>query len=148
MFMHDKVYNRLSTESNIRSKKICMTKLVFLKCFVPPATPLPPPALEMNTQHAGVTLIRSVAKLKLLKFDARTLYFERALYFAKLDLVSTEVFVRVLAHFVKLYASFVLVNSLRDGYGCFVSCGFLVHCYQTSLLTTLLPDNTRTAFES
>ena len=24
---------------------------------------------------------------------------------------------------------------------CFVSCGFLVHCYQTSLLTTLLPDN-------
>ena len=31
---------------------------------------------------------------------------------------------------------------------CFVSCGFLVHCYQTSLLTTLLPDNTRTAFES
>ena len=55
--------------------------------------------------------------IKLLKFDARTLYFERALYFAKLDLVSTEVFVRVLAHFVKLYASSVLVNSLRDGYG-------------------------------
>ena len=24
---------------------------------------------------------------------------------------------------------------------CFVSCGFFVHCYQTSLLTTLLPDN-------
>ena len=31
---------------------------------------------------------------------------------------------------------------------CFVSCGFLVHCYQTSLLTTLLPENARTAFES
>ena len=42
---------------------------------------------------------------------------------------------------------------LRDDFDfmltlCFVSCGFLVHCYQTSLLTTLLPDNTRTAFES
>ena len=24
---------------------------------------------------------------------------------------------------------------------CFVNCGFMVHCYQTSLLTTLLPDN-------
>ena len=31
---------------------------------------------------------------------------------------------------------------------CFVSCGFLGHCYQTSLLMTLLPDNTRPAFES
>ena len=50
----------------------------------------------MDTQHAGVTLIRSVAKLKLLKIDARSLYFERALYFAKLDLVSTEFFVRIL----------------------------------------------------
>ena len=88
---------------------------MFINFFVPPATPLPPPALEMDTQHAGVTLIRSVAKLKLLKFDARSLYFERALYFAKLDLVSTEFFVRILAHFVKLYASSVLVNSLRDG---------------------------------
>ena len=89
---------------------------MFINFFVPPATPLPPPAFKMDTQHAGVTLIRLVAKLiKLLKFDARSLYFERALYFAKLDLVSTEVFVRILAHFVKLYASSVLVNSLRDG---------------------------------
>ena len=89
---------------------------MFINFFVPPAKPLPPPAFKMDTQHAGVTLIRLVAKLiKLLKFDARSLYFERALYFAKLDLVSTEVFVRILAHFVKLYASSVLVNSLRDG---------------------------------
>ena len=29
----------------------------------------------------------------------------------------------------------------QKGSKCFVSCGFLVHCYQTSLLTTLLPDN-------
>ena len=37
-----------------------------------------------------------------------------------------------------------------DNYKIFqdVSCGFLFHCYQTSLLTTLVPDNTRTAFES
>ena len=56
----------------------------------------------MDTQDAGVTLILSVAKLKRLKFDARSLYFERALYFAKLDLVSTEVFVRILTHSVKL----------------------------------------------
>ena len=91
------------------------TNSMLLIFFVPPATPLPAAALEMNTQHAGVTLIRLAAKLQLLKFDARCLYFERALYFAKLDLVSTEVFVRILAHFVKLYASSVLVNSLRDG---------------------------------
>ena len=82
--MHDKVYNHFSTESNIGSRKICMDKLVFLKFFVPPATPLPPPALEMDTQDAGVTLIRSVAKPKLLRFDARSLYF------AELNLVSTE----------------------------------------------------------
>ena len=36
------------------------------------------------------SLIRSVAKLKLLKFDARSLYFECALYFAKLDPVSQK----------------------------------------------------------
>ena len=59
--MHDNVYNRLSTESN------CMDEVVFLKFFVLPATPLPSPALEMDTQDAGVTLIRSIAKLKLLK---------------------------------------------------------------------------------
>ena len=82
--MHDKVYNHFSTESNIGSRKICMDKLVFLKFFAPPATPLPPPALEMDTQDAGVTLIRSVAKPKLLRFDARSLYF------AELNLVSTE----------------------------------------------------------
>ena len=112
--MHDKVYNRLTTESNIGSKKICMDKLVFLKCFVPPATPLPL-LLYRWILNMLESLIRSVAKLKLLNFDARSLYFERALYFANLDLVSTEVFVRILAHFVKLYASSVLVNSLRDG---------------------------------
>ena len=97
--MHDKVYNRLSIESNIGSRKICMDELVFLKFFVPPTTPLPPPVLEMDTQDAGVNLIRSIAKLKLLKFDARSLYFERASYFAKLNLVSTEFFVCILAHF-------------------------------------------------
>ena len=37
-----------------------------------PLHTLPPPALEMDTQDAGVTLIRSVAKLQLLKFDARS----------------------------------------------------------------------------
>ena len=148
--MHDKVYDRLSTESNIGSRKICMDELVFLNVLCPlphslqsrrilerdpwivfwndvvppswtlilpeswdesksvfkgevePSTPLPPPALEMDTQDAGVTLILSVAKLKRLKFDARSLYFERALYFAKLDLVSREVFVRILTHSVKL----------------------------------------------
>ena len=84
--MHDKVYNRASTESNIGSRKICMDELVFLTFFVPPATPLPSPALEMDTQDAGVTLIHSIAKLKLLKLDARSLYFERASYFAKLNL--------------------------------------------------------------
>ena len=98
--MHDKVYNRLSIESNIGSRKICMDELVFLKFFVPPTTPLPPPALEMDTQDAGVNLIRSIAKLKLLNFDTRSLYFERASYFAKLNLVSTEFFVRILAHFL------------------------------------------------
>ena len=60
-----------------------MVELVFLTFFVPPATPLPPPALEMATQDSGVTLIRSVANLKLLKFDVRSVYFERASYFAK-----------------------------------------------------------------
>ena len=75
---------------------------MFVKFLVLPATPLPPPALELDTQDAGVTLFRSVAKLKLLRFDARSLYFERASYFAKLNLV----------HFVKLWSSPVLVNSL------------------------------------
>ena len=65
---------------------------MFLNFFVPPTTPLPPPALEVDTQDAGVNLIRSIAKLKLLKFDTRFLYFERASYFAKLNLVSTEFF--------------------------------------------------------
>ena len=32
--MHDKVYNRLSTESKIGSRKICMDELVFLKFFL------------------------------------------------------------------------------------------------------------------
>ena len=89
-----------------------MDELVFTKFFVPPATPLPLPALEMDTQDAGVTLIRSVAKLKLLRFDARSLYFERASYFAELNLVSTEFVVCILAHFVQLWSSPVLVNSL------------------------------------
>ena len=31
--MHDKVYNRLSTESNIGSRKISMDELVFLIFF-------------------------------------------------------------------------------------------------------------------
>ena len=110
--MHDKVYNHFSTESNIGSRKICMDELVFIKAFVPPATPLPPPALEMDTQDAGVTLLRSVAKLQLLKFDARSHYFERTSYFAELNLVSTEFVVCILAHFVKLWSSPVLVNSL------------------------------------
>ena len=79
-----------------------MDELMFLTFFVPPATPLPPPALEMDTQDAGVTLIRSVAKLQLLKFDARSLYFERASYVAKVNLVSTEVFACILAHFGNL----------------------------------------------
>ena len=81
--MHNKVYNCLCSESSIGSRKIFMVELVFLPFFVPPATPLPPPALEMATQDSGVTLIRSVANLKLLKFDARSVYFERASYFAK-----------------------------------------------------------------
>ena len=42
-----------------------MDELVFLTFVVPPAILLPPPALEMNTQPAGVTLSRSVAKPKL-----------------------------------------------------------------------------------
>ena len=70
---------------------------MFLKFFVPPATPLPPPALEMDTQDARVTVVCSVVKLKLLKFDARSRSFERASYFAKLSLVSTEFFC---SHFV------------------------------------------------
>ena len=112
--MHDKVYNRPSTESNIGSRKICMDELVFLKFVVSPNTPLPPPALKMDTQDAGVTLIRSMAKLQLLKFDACSLYFERTSYSAKLNLVSTEFFVCILAHFlfVKLWSSPVRVNSL------------------------------------
>ena len=60
--MHDKVYNHFSTEGNIGSRKICMDKLGTC-VFVPPTTPLPPPALEMDTQDAGVSLIRSIAKL-------------------------------------------------------------------------------------
>ena len=93
--MHDKIYNHFSTESNIGSRKICMDKLVFLRFFAPPATPLPPAALEMDTRDAGVTLLRSVAKLKLLRFDACSHYFEWASYSAKLNLVSTEFFVRI-----------------------------------------------------
>ena len=73
--MHDKILNRDSTDSNIGSRKICMDELVFLTFFLAPATPLPSTALEMDTKDAGVTLIRSIAKLKLLKFDARSLYF-------------------------------------------------------------------------
>ena len=92
-----------------------MDELVFLTFVVPPATLLPPPALEMNTRDAGCTLSRSVAKPKLLKFDARFLYFECASYFAKLNLVRTKFSVRILIHFLKLYLSSVLVNSLRDG---------------------------------
>ena len=41
-----------------------------------------------------------------------------------------------------------LPNEIKHNHQCFVSCGFLVHCYQTSLLMTLLPDNSRTEFES
>ena len=87
---------------------------MFVKFLILPATPLPPPALEMDTQDAEVTLFRSVAKLKLLRFDARSLYFERASYFAKLNLVGTEFFVCILAHFlfVQPWSSPVLVNSL------------------------------------
>ena len=92
-----------------------MDELVFLTFVVPPATLLPPPALEMNTRDAGFTLSRSVAKPKLLKFDARCFYFECASYFAKLNLVRTKFFVRIMGNFVKLYLSPVLVNSLRDG---------------------------------
>ena len=79
---------------------------MFIKFFAPPATPLPPPALEMDIQDAGVTLIRSVAKRKLLRFDARSLYF------AELNLVSTEFVVCSLAHFFQLWSSPVLVNSI------------------------------------
>ena len=70
-----------------------MDELMFLTFFVPPATPLPPPALEMDTQDAGVTLIHSIANLK---FDAR-LYFERISCFAKWN----QFFVRIFAPFVK-----------------------------------------------
>ena len=99
---------------------------MFLTFVVPPATLLPPPALEMNTRDAGFTLVRSVANL--LKFDARSLYFECASYFAKLNLVGTKFFVRVLAHFVKLYLSPVLVNSLRDGLWGRVKCLMVYLC--------------------
>ena len=81
--MHDKVYNCLSTESNIGSRKLCMDKLVFVKSFVLPVTPLPPPALEMDTQDAGVSLIRLVARIKLFIFFARSLHFVRVSYSAK-----------------------------------------------------------------
>ena len=77
-------------------------ELLLLTYFVPPATPLPPPALEMDTQDAGVTLIRSIAKLKLLEFDACSFYIERASYLAKLNPLTTEFFCSHLAHFVKL----------------------------------------------
>ena len=76
-----------------------MGELLFLTYFVPSATPLPPPTLEIDTQDAGVTLTRSVAKLKLLEFDACSFYIERASYSTDM---STEFFVRILAHFVKL----------------------------------------------
>ena len=80
--MHDKVYNRRGAL----------------------ATPLPPLALEMDTQDARVTFIPSISKLKLLKFDARSLYFkaERASYFAKLNLVSTEFFAHILSNCIQV----------------------------------------------
>ena len=68
--------------------ELCVLKI----CCVPCATPLPLPALEINTQDAGVTLIRSIAKLKLLKFDARPLNIKRASYFAELNLLSRDFF--------------------------------------------------------
>ena len=67
------------------------------------------------------SLIRSVAKLKLLKFDVRSLYFGRALYFAKLDLVSREVFVRILAHF----------QTVRE----FCSCQFLARWFMGNVIS-------------
>ena len=72
---------------------------MFVTFVVPPATLLPPPGLEMNTRDAGFTLSRSVAKPKLLKFDARSLYFERASYFAKLNPGWNKIFC---SHFGKL----------------------------------------------
>ena len=112
--MHVRVYNSLSTESNIGSRKICMDEILFFTYFVPSATPLAPPALEMNTQDARVTLIRSIAKLKLLEFDACSFYIERASYFAKLNLLNTEFFVRIFDTFsqtvVKSYSCQFLVR--------------------------------------
>ena len=90
--MHVRVYNRLSTESNIGGRKICMEELLFLTYFVPSATPLAPPALEMNTQHPGVTLIRSIAKHKLLEFDACSFFIERASYFATVKPIEYRIF--------------------------------------------------------
>ena len=52
----------------------------------------------MDTWDAKVTFIRSIAKLKLLKFDARSLCFERGSYFAKSNLLSTEFFVHILSN--------------------------------------------------
>ena len=52
----------------------------------------PPPALEMDTQDARVTFTGSIAKLKLLKFDAHSLYFERA----------TEFFVHILSNCIQV----------------------------------------------
>ena len=72
--MHDKVYNH------------CVA---------------PPPVLEMDTQDARVTFTGSIAKLKLLKFHAHSLYFERASYFAKLNLLSTEFFVLILSNCIQ-----------------------------------------------
>ena len=73
--MHDKVYNRR----------------------VASATPLPPPALEMDTQDARVSFIRSIAKLKLLKFD--TLSISSVLRIRKVESVEYRIFC---SHFVKL----------------------------------------------
>ena len=62
----------------------------------------PPPVLEMDTQDARVTFTGSIAKLKLLKFDAHSLYFERPSYFAKLNLLSTELFVHILSNCIQV----------------------------------------------
>ena len=37
----------------------------------------------------------------------------------------------------------IILYNCNNNNNCFVSCGFLVHCYQTSLMTTLVSDNTR-----
>ena len=70
--MHDKVYNRRVA---------------------------PPPALEMDTQDARVTFIRSIAKLKLLK-SLRTLSLFRACFiFRKVEPGEYRI---SCSHFVKL----------------------------------------------